>query len=866
MKAIYTFLFVFLLTGSTLFAEKVNVSDAQKAANTFIQNINNQIKKPKSIKLVYTSNALASPFTVDAKEEPIPYYYVFNFQGADGYIIMSADDAVVPVLGYSTEKNYRLENQPDAFVKWMDKYRREIQEIISKQMKPSKEIEQEWTRLKSGLPMNTDKNTKAVGPLLTTTWDQMQYYHELCPYDNDYNQYVATGCVATAMAQVMKYHNYPQNGEGYHTYNHSKYGSLSANFGSQTYDWASMPNNLIAPNTAVQTLMYHCGVSLEMNYGPAQTGGSSTNSVDVVANALKEYFSYSSSTQFTMRENYSDNNWKTLLRNELDHSRPMEYAGIGQGGGHAFVCDGYDANDYFHFNWGWSGYYDGNFIVDQLNPGTGGTGAGASNYNQYQQIVYGIEPKTDGGGGGGGSTPPGEGSPLMLYSNITVNPNPINFFGAFSVSVDIANGSGNDFTGDLTAAIFNSDGANVGLVETQSNITLQNGYWYSLTFSTSGMPVTPGAYTLGIYSKANGEDWANVKKGDYTNNIPIIINGPANDIALYSAMNVSPNPIIQGEALNISVNVANYGDAFNGEISADLYTAQGEHEAEISVLNVNMESGYWYEQTFSSSGLDVEGGTYIIALWNRPSGGDWSLMGSSTEFPNPITIKIVAAGLQEDPYENNDTEANAYVFDAQNSIHITTTGSNEHIGTDYDYYKFNLDANYKYEINARVHDSYNSGNGQSYTNDVIFSYNKGNGAGEGYDDVLPSHIMLNGESSISFFVAPYFVGQTGTYLLDVNITKKGPAGVHDADGAKWLSVYPNPAKNHVHIQISEVFNHQLVNGQVFNAYGQLIYSLNKEQLELGDFDLDISQFESGAYFLQMNFDEGAFIRKFNVIK
>ena len=865
MKANFTLFFVFLFLSGSVFAKKVDVSDAKKAAETFVQHIDGLVKRPSDLNLVFTSTALASPFAKEEKNVR-PFYYVFNFQGADGYIIISADDAVVPVLAYSTEKSYRLQNQADPFIKWMDKYRKEIQEIIRKQMVADDKIEQQWTRLKNGLSIKPEKNTETVNPLLTTTWDQMQYYHELCPYDNDYNQYVATGCVATAMAQVMKYHNYPQNGEGYHTYNHSKYGSLSANFGAETYNWSAMPNNVTSANSAVATLMYHCGVGLEMNYGPAQTGGSSTNSLDVVANALKSYFSYSSSTQFVMRQSYTDANWKNLLKDELNNSRPMEYAGVGQGGGHAFVCDGYDANDYFHFNWGWSGYYDGYFHMDQLNPGTGGTGAGAGNYNQYQQIVYGIQPETS-GGGGGGTTPPGEGSPLDLYSTIIVTPNPIDFYSSFKVNVAVANLTGENYTGDLTAAIFNSDGANVGFVETLSNVTLEANFYYTIEFSTAGLPVTPGNYTLGIYSKKAGEEWAAVKNGAYTNNIPIIINGPSNDIALYSAITVSPNPIINGEGLSISVDVANYGSYFSGTISADIYTSQGVYEALVEELEgITLNNNTFGTATFTASSIDVEPGTYIIALWNKPDGGSWSLMGSSNEFPNPITIKVVAPGIQEDPYENNDTEANAYIFSALSNTHTYTTGSNTHVGNDYDYYKFNLDANYKYRISARVHDSYNSANGETYTNDVIFSYNQGNGAGEGYDDVLPADIIVNGKSSISFFVASYFVGQTGTYLLDVNIEKIGPAGIADIAAENSLSIYPNPSKDYLHIEISEENELEIIEGFVYNAYGQVVYSLSEDEKNSKNFDINTAQFESGTYLLRMEHAEGILTRKFNVIK
>lgn len=864
MKHLFTLLFVSLLFSNVLLAKKVEVKDAQKAAETYINQLDHLTKKPSSINLVYTAGEFNSPFAIE-KLNSIPFYYVFNFENRDGFIIMSADDAVSPVLAYSTQKNYRKENQPDAFVKWMDKYRREISEIIKKEMPAGAEIENQWERLQAGLPLISDQKGETKNPLMNSTWDQMQYYHDQCPYDDDYNERVATGCVATAMAQIMKYHNHPQNGEGYHTYNHSKYGSLSANFGSETYNWSSMPNNVTSSNAEVAKLMYHCGVSLEMNYGPAAQGGSSTNSLDVVANALKSYFSYSNTTQFVMRQSYSDANWKNLLKDEINNNRPMEYAGVGQGGGHAFVCDGYDASDMFHFNWGWSGYYDGYFNIDNLNPGTSGTGSGASNYNQYQQIVYGIQPEEGSGGGGGGGTPPGEGSPLFLYSSINVSP-AIDFFSAFSVSLDIANTSGSTFTGDLAAAIFNSDGANVAVVETKTNVSLENNYYYSLEFATEGLPVTPGNYTIGIYSRANGAEWAAVKDGDYSNGVSITINGPQNDIQLYSSVSMNPDPIIQGEALVINVDIANVGSFYTGTVSADIYTSEGEYAELVQEHEVVYQNNYYYETTFEASSVNLDPGTYIIAFWEKASSGSWQLIGSTNEFPNPVTVKIVAPSIQGDPYENNDTEANAYVFNTENGGYITTTGSNTHIGTDYDYYEFDLDPNFKYEIEARVHDSYNSGNGQSYTNDVIFSYNEGNGAGEGYDHTLASNILVNGKNSIKFFVSPYFAGQTGTYLLDVNIIKKGPAGIEDMLARAGINIYPNPASDLLHLEVENFRDLNIIEAEIYNAYGQNVQFIDLNSLVSETTEIDISSLESGVYFLRIKDEEGMLTHKFNVLR
>ena len=190
----------------------------------------------------------------------------------------------------------------------------------------------------------------------------------------------------------MKYWEYPSQGIGFHSYNEDDYGTLSANFASTTYNWAAMPNNVTSSNNAVATLMYHCGVSVDMNYG---VGGSSAQTLDV-ANALINYFGYSPQIEGLYKTNYSNVQWINLLKTDLDNNRPIQYAGSGNGGGHSFVCDGYDNNDWFHFNWGWGGSSDGYFDLDYLNPGSLGTGGGTGGFNTNQRAIIGIQPPSGG--------------------------------------------------------------------------------------------------------------------------------------------------------------------------------------------------------------------------------------------------------------------------------------------------------------------------------------------------------------------------------------------------------------------------------------------------------------------------------------
>ncbi len=242
-------------------------------------------------------------------------------------------------------------------------------------------IESTWNSLLVSDPVSKDFDN--VDPLLSTLWDQGTYYNQLCPADpGGPGGHVWAGCVATAMAQVMKFHDHPLQGSGSHSYNCPGYGTQSANFGTTTYQWTSMPNQVNSNNTAVATLLYHLGVSVDMQYSPNGSGAFSSDA----RNALVEYFGYSPNAQLLPKSSFPIETFIYKLKNELNLSRPVYDSGSGSGGGHAFVCDGYQGNDFFHFNWGWSGYANGYFYLNNLNPG-------GFQFNQGQSALFYLYPE-----------------------------------------------------------------------------------------------------------------------------------------------------------------------------------------------------------------------------------------------------------------------------------------------------------------------------------------------------------------------------------------------------------------------------------------------------------------------------------------
>ncbi len=304
-------------------------------------------------------------------------YYVFNAPRQGGYVIVAGDDRLPAVLGYSREGSIDLTQAPEALLA-----------LLQMSVDAVGHTEAEYDITATGTPV--------VEPLLgAINWGQSEPFNTLCPMLTS-SQHGYVGCVATAMAQIMKYYNYPTTGTDSHSYLHGST-TLSADFGSTTYDWAHMPAAVPdapspAQQTAYSTLCAHLGVAVEMQYAASGSGAYTM----MVPAALRDYFGYSQSIRMHSRDYYNTNEWMDMIRTELDAARPVYYAASSEDGlgGHAFVCDGYDSEGYVHINWGWYGRSNGYFYINHLNPGELGTGGGSGAYNISQEIITDFIPKT----------------------------------------------------------------------------------------------------------------------------------------------------------------------------------------------------------------------------------------------------------------------------------------------------------------------------------------------------------------------------------------------------------------------------------------------------------------------------------------
>ena len=314
-------------------------------------------------------------------------YYVYNIAGERGYVMISGDDLLPEVIAYADAGAFLPdEEQPEHIASFLAQARASIQYLVER----GKPVV---------MPRTSQLRPEGVAPLLgQIQWGQNAPFNELCPEKGGYRSVV--GCVATALSQILRYHRWPKQGEGICSYTEQDYTRHRVDFSKTTYDWANMPEHPSKDNespevrTALSTLCYHVGVISQMQYSPQASGTIS----QFPKEGLQKYFKYKKNIQLLNRMNYRIADWMDIIAKELNERRPVYYAGSSSTVGHAFVCDGYRQNGYFHINFGWDGMADGFFLLYAINPDVLGTGGGTSydGFNNFQEIMIGIEPDRDG--------------------------------------------------------------------------------------------------------------------------------------------------------------------------------------------------------------------------------------------------------------------------------------------------------------------------------------------------------------------------------------------------------------------------------------------------------------------------------------
>ena len=363
-----------LIISIKLPAQPVNSDTLQKIALNFYLSDNSNLKN-NEVKIL-------SKETIKS-DAGIPLYSIFIFS-PKGFVIIAEQKNVFPILGYSFDNNYVNDTNNFNFKYWMNNYKKQINIAIQNNKVVTNKINEAWNYFQN-IKSNNIKE-KTIAPLLTSTWNQNNYYNELCPADAaGPNGHTYAGCVATAMGQIMFYYRWPITGFGSYTYEHPIYGTISADFQNTTYLWDAMANNITFSNLEVAKLLFHIGVSVDMDYGPNGSGMWNHKA----AYSYRNYFKYCPETRYIYRDS-TTLSWDSLIITNLNNNKPLYYAGWEDTtftSGHAFVCDGYQSNTFFHFNWGWGGSNDGFYYLAQLNPS-------GYNFNFCQELIVDIYPDT----------------------------------------------------------------------------------------------------------------------------------------------------------------------------------------------------------------------------------------------------------------------------------------------------------------------------------------------------------------------------------------------------------------------------------------------------------------------------------------
>lgn len=460
-------------------------------------------------------------------------YYVFPFGENKGFAIVSGDDNMPEIVGYADHGTYDVNNMPAAMAAFLNNYRATIEAMKQGNASAIKNIAEA-----KALRANNTRATTAVSPLLgDIKWNQSTPYNNMCPKYDDTNL-SATGCVATAMAQVMMYWKYPNelkaDIQGYKTSTHEL--TVAGELKGQKYDWENMLPSYYSGNynqtqaDAVAKLMLHCGKAVEMDYGEE-------SGAIVTPDHLAKYFGYDSDlmldlsrTCFTLAE------WTAIIDKELQAKRPILYSGRTTNGGHQFVCDGSDGNGLYHINWGWGGYQDGYFDITILNPGQGGIGAGnvTDGYNRYCDMIIGIQPDN------GKVDEPLAEIPSLIIEYYNSND--------FTSGIELTKATRNNTTEDFTITINDcwdnvystnteclcgygiSDGKGGYKLISETENILMNGTRFGTILTINNRFSPNGTYTIyAIYSTDNGKTW---KKCAYYYMQPYVVKSTATTLSL----------------------------------------------------------------------------------------------------------------------------------------------------------------------------------------------------------------------------------------------------------------------------------------------------------------------------------------------
>ena len=619
MKRLFNLLLTLAVVTSAM-AGTVNRQQAREAAAQFA------LKKGAQLG---TEPTTVRGRRVQAADQPL---YIFNTTGGQGFIVVSGDDRTDPILGYTTQGSYDDATVPPALQEWLDQMTGEIEAL---------ELQPAEARTAANAPKAEPQQVPihtAIEPLIITTWNQGNtdnVYNKFCPTIN--GEATCTGCVATAGAQIMYYYCHPktetQAVPGY-TVQYSNGANTSDDLPPIEFEWEKMKTSYVYNDpdedavNAVARLMVYCGYAANMNYGTYYMGGSSGSAYSL-AIGMADYFDYDPNTwKHVYRSNYSIVEWDELIYNELANGRPIIYSGNSVNGGHAFICDGYNGEGLYHFNWGWGGHYNGFFKLQASNPyrdELDSRGNFQSGYVFDNDCVIGIQPNT------------GDVLPIApnaddeweepVIEGLVAS---VDFNGIDGTNVSLGMWNKNEETCGFGFGIGELlDDGTINVVDDKyvnsQNTLLQTNYGWGdcqFDFSTYAEKLSNGTHKLIPISRLKDEtEWKRCRPADLWFEVNVedgnmtVVQHPVADLQVNSFKMVTGGTPRTSQT--IAVSITNNGDNLDSDLK--LYVGTADDEGKYAAYqHMRIKSGNTKEYRLSMGSLDA--GTYVLRLKRGSSG------------------------------------------------------------------------------------------------------------------------------------------------------------------------------------------------------------------------------------------------------
>lgn len=650
MRKILLLFSLFLMT-LVAWGEPIDRNEALKQANAFLSSKGIPVRQ--SLDMAYAQPGKAA--------EARSLYYVFNVGNDKGFVIVAGDDAVSPILAYADRGDFSEREMAPAAKAMLESYAQQIEMI---QQNPS-------------LAVAASTSYAAIAPMVETQWNQMEPYNYMCPTIEGEPGRSVTGCVATAMAQIMYYHKWPvAETKAIPAYQMSN-GELIAGANPVTLDWDAMQSTYTGSEAeddpaavAVAQLMVLCGKGAQMNYSYYASGAGD----GAMLNALKTYFDYDGAAQQLHRADYANAEWEKIIYDELAAQRPVYLSGFSVSAsgsvGHAFVCDGYDGQGLYHINWGWGGMSDGFFRLTLLNPDDHGTGGnnGSGGFNMDEGAIIGIQPNQ------GGTLQETAELTLETFSCTAESVERNNLFQGFSLPLNLSmwNLTSQALAVEVGIAIYDDNNQQWGMMELGlSDPALATSHGLGGTAQlTVGTRITDGTYTLRLVHKVNGSDeWTLLKNADkyylemrVSGNKATITNHAPNSGIAVNRTDLRGNLSV-GSLQTFTYNITNSGDTYTQDIAFFV------NDDILSGIGLNLDPGATDDYIFSWTPERKD--TYCVGLANATTGeilyAEQYTVEEAKEYQLNFTYTV-------DGMEDNTVSGNSI----RGTIHATNNGEEDY--------------------------------------------------------------------------------------------------------------------------------------------------------------------------------------------